>query len=232
MNNRIIEIDGIPIEVIRKKIKNMHLRIYPPDGLVKVSVPLKFSDQLIRQTLQTKGTWIHQQRERIRSRSIIEKGELATGATVAFKGKHYLLIVQEHHGPTHIKINDELMYCYTPPNSSHEQKQRLLDNWYRYQMQIVVPDLIQHWEVIVGVTVSQWGIKKMKTRWGSCNTKAGRIWLNLNLIKKPQICMEYVLVHELVHLLEPSHNKRFYQLMSKFMPEWRQYEFLLEGRTL
>ncbi|ARB93353.1 M48 family metallopeptidase [Legionella longbeachae] len=227
----IIELDGISIEITRKQVKNMHLRIYPPDGLVKVSVPLKFSEQLIRQTLQTKGAWIHQQRERIRSRSVIESSELETGATVVFKGKQYLLIVEEHHGPEQIKINDELMYCYTQPNSSHEQKQKLLDNWYRYQMQILLPDLIRYWESVVGVKVSQWGIKKMKTRWGSCNTKVARIWLNLNLIKKPQICMEYVLVHELVHLLEPSHNKRFYQLMSKFMPEWRQYEFLLEGRA-
>ncbi|KTD55086.1 zinc metalloprotease [Legionella sainthelensi] len=228
----IIELDGISIEVTRKKIKNMHLRIYPPDGLVKVSVPIKFSEQLIRQTLHTKGAWIHQQRERIRSRAIIESAELETGATVVFKGKRYLLIIEEHHGPEQIKINNELMYCYIQPNSSHEQKQKLLDNWYRYQMQILLPDLIRQWEDVVGVKVSQWGIKKMKTRWGSCNTKAARIWLNLNLIKKPQICVEYVLVHELVHLLEPSHNKRFYQLMSQFMPEWRQYEFLLEGRAL
>lgn len=228
----IIEFDGISIEVTRKKIKNMHLRIYPPDGLVKVSAPLKFSEQLIRKTLEAKGEWIHKQRERMRNNPIIEKCTLETGSTVVFQGKHYLFIVQENQGPTQIKINDEIMYCYVKPNSSYVQKQILLDNWYRYQLQALLPDLIKHWEIIVGVKVSQWGIKKMKTRWGSCNTKAARIWLNLNLIKKNPICLEYVLVHELVHLLEPSHNNRFYHFMNKFMPEWRQYECLLEGRAL
>lgn len=228
----IIELDGIPIEISRKKIKNMHLRIYPPDGLVKVSAPLRFSEQLIRQNLESKTAWIHQQRERIRNRALAEECTFATGATVPFKGKKYLLIIEEHHGPTQIKINDELMYCFTQPNSSPPQIQTILERWYKHQMQILLPDLIQHWETIIGVKVSEWGIRKMKTRWGSCNTKAARIWLNLNLIKKPTICLEYVLVHELIHLLEPSHNKRFYELMSQFMPQWREYEYQLEGRML
>ncbi|MGL5743175.1 MAG: M48 family metallopeptidase [Legionella sp.] len=228
----IIELDGIPIEILRKKIKNMHLRIYPPDGLVKVSVPLKFSEQLIRQNLETKSTWIRKQRDRILSMTPIENTTLETGTRVVFQGKHYLLIIEEHHGHEHIQIKDELMYCYTQPNRTYEQKQTLLENWYKLQMHRVLPYLIQYWEKIVGVKVAQWGIRKMKTRWGSCNTKAARIWLNLNLMKKQPICLEYVLVHELVHLLEPSHNKRFYALMSQFMPQWRDYDSLLEGRVL
>lgn len=210
----------------------MHLRIYPPDGLVKVSAPLRFSEQLIRQSLESKSAWIHQQRERIRNRSVEEDCTFKMGSTVAFLGKKYLLIIEEHHGPTQIKLNNELIYCYTQPNSSPTQIQTILERWYKQQMQILLPDLIQHWEAVIGVKVAQWGIRKMKTRWGSCNTKAARIWLNLNLIKKKSICLEYVLVHELVHLLEPSHNKRFYGLMSKFMPQWREYEYQLEGRVL
>ncbi len=228
----IIELDGIPIEISRKKIKNMHLRIYPPDGVVKVSAPLRFSEQLIRQSLESKSAWIHQQRERIRNRAVIEECTFETGSTVAFRGKQYLLIIEEHHGPAQIKINEELMYCYTQPNSTPTQIQTILERWYKQQMQMLLPDLIQYWEAVVGVKVVEWGIRKMKTRWGSCNTKAARIWLNLNLIKKPSICLEYVLVHELVHLLEPSHNKRFYGLMSKFMPQWHEYEYQLEGRVL
>ncbi|HHF7365815.1 TPA: M48 family metallopeptidase [Legionella bozemanae] len=228
----IIEFDGIPIEILRKKIKNMHLRIYPPDGLVKVSAPLRFSEQLIRQSLESKSAWIHQQRERIRNRPVEEDCPFKMGSTVAFQGKKYLLIIEEHHGPTQIKINNELMYCYTQPNSSPAQIQTILERWYKQQMQALLPELIQHWEAVIGVKVAEWGIRKMKTRWGSCNTKAARIWLNLNLIKKSSICLEYVLVHELIHLLEPSHNKRFYGLMSKFMPQWREYEYQLEGRVL
>ncbi len=226
----IIELDGIPIEIIRKPIKNMNLRIYPPDGLVKVSAPLKFSERVIRQTLEQKKSWIHEQRERIRSRATPECSALETGATIAFMGKNYLLIIEEHQGPTQVIIQDTLIHCYTRPNSSQAQRQNIIDNWYKRQMESILPALIQHWETIVGVKVAQWGIKKMKSRWGSCNTQVARICLNLNLIKKNQLCLEYVLVHELVHLLEPSHNQRFYRLMSTFMPQWRDYEYLLEGR--
>ncbi|WP_454786115.1 M48 family metallopeptidase [Legionella sp. WA2024007413] len=228
----IIELDGIPIEISRKKIKNMNLRIYPPDGLVKVSVPLRFSEQLIRQSLESKSAWIHKQRERIRNRAVLEACTFETGSTIVFRGNKYLLIIEEHYGPAQIKIQNELIYCYTQPNSTPTQIQTLIEGWYKQQMQRLLPELIHRWEAIVGVKVAEWGIRKMKTRWGSCNTRAARIWLNLNLIKKPPICLEYVLVHELVHLLEPSHNQRFYGLMSKFMPQWREYEYHLEGRIL
>ena len=227
----IIEIDGILIEVLKKPIKNMNLRIYPPDGLVKVSAPLSFSDRFIRKHLQEKSDWIRAQRERIRERSSYKEELLQTGASVAFKGKNYLLIVEEHNGPSQIKIQDELIYCYTQPNTSPMQITTLFERWYRREMDSLLPELIKQWEIVIGVKVAEWGIKKMKTRWGSCNTRAGRIWLNLSLIKKPISCLEYVLVHELVHLLEASHNQRFYALMTQFMPEWREYQFLLEGKN-
>jgi predicted metal-dependent hydrolase len=226
----IIEIDGISIEITKKPIKNMSLRIYPPDGLVKVSAPLKYSERLIRHHLEEKKQWIHAQRERIRTSSQYEEESFQTGSTLPFQGKNYLLIIDEHNGPTHIKINEELIHCYIPPNTSLLKIKALFERWYRQEMERVVPDLIKHWEAIIKVQVAQWGIKKMKTRWGSCNTRAHRIWLNLNLIKKPIECLEYVLVHELVHLLEASHNARFYGLMTQFMPEWRHYQFLLEGK--
>ena len=227
----IIEIDGISIEILRKPIKNMNLRIYPPDGLVKVSAPLSFSEHFIRQYLQEKSDWIHNQRNRIRGRSSPQEEVLQTGATIPFKGKNYLLIIEEHHGPSQIKIKDELIHCYIQENASQMQRQTLIERWYRREMESLIPELLRHWEIIIGVNVAQWGIKKMKTRWGSCNTRARRIWLNLNLIKKPAPCLEYVLVHELVHLLEASHNQRFYALMTQFMPQWREYQYLLEGKN-
>lgn len=228
----IIEIDGIPIELIRKSIKNMNLRIYPPDGVVKVSAPKSFSDRFIRNYLQEKSGWIQAHRERIRERSAYKEELLQTGATVAFKGKNYLLIVEEHHGPAKIRVQDDLIYCYAKPNSSQAYLSGLFDHWYRQELTSLLPELIKQWEPIIGVKVAEWGIKKMKTRWGSCNTRARRIWLNLSLIKKPVVCLEYVLVHELVHLLEASHNQRFYALMTQFMPQWREYQYLLEGKNL
>lgn len=227
----IIELDGIKVELIRKAVKHVNLRVYPPDGLVKISAPLKFSERMLRQILKQKITWIHQQRERILNRVTIEHQGLETGITIPFKGKNYLLLITEHNGPSHIEIKDELILCYTQPQSSQEQRQVLVDKWYHQQMATLLPDLIQHWEKIIGVKVAQWGIRKMKTRWGSCATQKARISLNLNLIKKPQECLEYVLVHELIHLLEPSHNQRFYKLMSSFMPQWRDYKQLLEEHS-
>ncbi|BCA94072.1 zinc metalloprotease [Legionella antarctica] len=226
----IIEIDGISIEIIKKPIKNMNLRIYPPNGLVKVSAPLSFSEQFIRQYLQEKNDWIRNQRNRIRERSSYQEEVFQTGATIKFKGQSYLLLIEEHNGPSHIKVKDELIHCYIQQNPSPMQIQMLIERWYRREMESLIPELIKQWETVIGVTVAQWGIKKMKTRWGSCNTRARRIWLNLNLIKKPVLCLEYVLVHELVHLVEASHNKRFYTLMTQFMPQWREYQYLLEGK--
>lgn len=227
----IIEIDGIPIELLRKPIKSINLRIYPPDGLVKVSAPMRFSEQLIRQHLQAKSEWIRTHRDRIKNNAPCKDELLQTGTSVQFMGKSYFLIITEHNGPSQIKINAEVMYCYIQPNSSEAQKQKLIEQWYRREMESLIPELIKYWEIKIGVKVVQWGIKKMKTRWGSCNTRARRIWLNLSLIKKPLLCLEYVLVHELVHLLEASHNQRFYALMTQFMPNWREHQFTLEGKS-
>lgn len=223
------EIDGIPIELTRKSIKNVNLRIYPPHGLVKVSAPLCFSEQKIRRFLQEKSPWIHRQRALINTRFLAAKETTPPENHLAFKGNNYLLMITFHHGPAHITINEDTIYCYAPEGYEQNQIEQLIDTWYRRELCELLPKLFAHWEAIIGVSTKEWGIKKMKTRWGSCNTQAKRIWLNLNLIKKPTICLEYVLVHELVHLLEASHNKRFYQLMTQFMPQWRSYKTLLEN---
>lgn len=226
----IIELDGIPIHILRKPVKSMHLRIYPPDGTVKLSTPLKSSERLIRNVLEQKTRWIHEQRARILNRPSADEPVLQTGAFIPWQGKNYLLIIEEHNGPGSVQRTDELIQCYLPHNSSQAQRQKIIECWYKQQMMLLLPQLILDWETIIGVKVNQWRIRKMKTRWGSCNPRAARIWLNLSLIKKPQVCLEYVLVHELIHLLEPSHNQRFYDLMSKFMPRWQEYHQLLEGR--
>lgn len=228
----IIELNGISIKILRKAIKNINLRIYPPDGSVQVSVPLRISEAKIRQTLEQKITWIQKQHELIRKRSAAENTPLATGSSILFMGKKYSLIIEEQHGPKQMRVDQECIYCYIPPKTSQTHLQALIDMWYKQQMSLILPPIIVHWEQIVGVKVSEWKIKKMRTRWGSCNTRVGRIWLNLNLIKKPRECLEYVLVHELVHLHEPSHNKRFYRLMNQFMPQWQEYQYLLEQRYI
>lgn len=226
----IIEINGIAIEVIKKPIKNMHLRIYPPDGRVRVSAPLHFKEKTIFAFLQQQSLWIDAQLKRIKARNPTKEVQLETGSTILFKGETYTFILQRHHGPAHIECREAFIYCYAPHTATALQITNLLELWYKNEMQMLLPPLIKHWESIINVQVAEWGIKKMKTRWGSCNTRAQRIWLNLNLIKKPLLCLEYVLVHELIHLLEASHNQRFYRLMEQFMPQWREYDYLLEGK--
>lgn len=230
IKTQIVEVDGIPVEITKKLIKNFTIRIYPPDGAVKVSAPARFSNQLIRRNIEEKKAWIHEQRERFQAMPRIMEPVLQTGSTIEFLGSNYLVHLTEHYGPSHLTLQDDVLHCYVKHNATEAEKKALLDRWYKRQMEALLPDLINHWSSIVGVHVAEWGLRSMKTRWGSCNIQARRIWLNLTLMKKPQICLEYVLVHELVHLLEASHNQRFYNLMSRFMPDWRHHQILLEGR--
>lgn len=227
----IIELNGLAIEIIKKPIKNMTLRIYPPDGRVKVSAPLHFKELLIKRFLMEKSEWIDRQRVRIKEHATEQDLILKTGSALFFKGQRCTLVLNEHNGPSHVHYGEGLITCYIPPNAAQEHTNCLLERWYRAEIESMLPAMLSHWQSIIGVRVAEWGIKKMKTRWGSCNTRAHRIWLNLNLIKKPVGCLEYVLVHELIHLLEPSHNQRFYQFMDHYMPQWREYDFLLEGKT-
>lgn len=226
----LLEIAGLSIKITKKRIKNVNLRICPPDGIVKVSVPMHYKEPVIREFITQKYAWIEQQRARIQSHCKEQNPLMRTGIVISFKGEDYSLVLKEHYGPKHVECKDGFIYCFIHHNPTQAEIINLLDCWYKQQMQILLPDLIKHWQSIVGVEVAAWGIKKMKTRWGSCNTRTQRIWLNLNLIRKPMSCLEYVLVHELVHLHEASHNQRFYQLMDHFMPQWRQYDFLLEGK--
>lgn len=228
MNKTHLEIDGLIIEIIRKPIKNLHLRIYPPDGQVKISVPLKLSIDLIRRQIESKRDWILTQQARLKTTIIEQPLQFETNECHYFLGKQYPLVVHENSDTMQIFLEQDKLVCLFKVNTTLLQKQQLLQKWYRKQMTQLIPELISRWESIIPVKVIEWGIKIMKTRWGSCNTRASRIWLNLNLIKKPLECLEYVLVHEMVHLLEASHNKRFYMFMDQFLPQWRDMKKLLE----
>ena len=221
MENFQIEVDGISIEICRKPIKNMHLRIYPPDGLVRVSAPLKLSLNLIYKQIEAKQEWLHAQRARLQALPRITELLFHPGEQHYFLGNAYTLTLIEDQTIGKVTLEDNLLCLNTPPNSTLHQKELALKKWYQHQMHLIVHDLIKKWQPIINVEVATWGTKTMKTRWGSCNTRTHRIWLNLLLIKKPLACLEYVLVHEMVHLLEASHNKRFHQFMDQFMPNWR-----------
>lgn len=218
-----IEISGIPVEVVRKKIKNLHLRIVSPEGRVRVTAPFRVSDEAVRQMVVSRLTWIRRHQDRVVMVARTSPREIVTGECHYVQGQRYQLDVVERHGPPSVNLlNDTTIILQVRPQMGREQREALLHRWYRQRLQAQIPQLITRWEERMGVTVAEWGIKKMKTRWGTCNIKARRIWLSLELAKKPAVCLESVLVHEMVHLLERHHNARFKGLMDQLLPEWRK----------
>lgn len=218
-------LDGIPIDIQQKPIKSIRLRVYKPDGYICVSAPLFLSLSRIEQQIVAKRDWIIQQHTKFKAQVVtlnIETGELHP-----FLGKHYELHLQVTNKKPWIEFTDNNIQLHIQANPSFLDKERVLNNWYRQQMMNVLPTLITKWENIIGVNAQQYRIRLMKSRWGSCNTRDKRITLNLNLIKKPLQCLEYVLVHELIHILEPGHNKRFYAFMQQFLPDWKTCQTLL-----
>ena len=209
------DLDRIRVQVVRKPIKNLILRVYSPDE-VKLSAPLRLSNQAIADYLWSKQAWIQLQCQRLAAipRMINHESILLWGEVYPYT---------QHLTPRRMYItqDEQGIHGFFPQHATLATRQRVLHAWLRQQLMEGLPALIQHWQTIIGVEVREWGIKAMKTRWGSCNPRAQRIWLNLQLIHKPPACLQAVLVHELVHLLEPSHNSRFYALMTQFLPEWR-----------
>lgn len=230
MKNSLFVIDGIEVTILRKRIKNVHLRIYPPDGRLFMSVPNRTSERHIRQILADKLPWIKAQQNNVVSSIFHNPKRFINGETHYFLGQPYdLQLIHSSKTSNIYLVGQNILIMDIPPDWCAEYKQQLLDQWYRQQLKQLLPDLIHHWELIIGKTVREWGIKKMKTRWGTCNPAARRIWLNLELAKRPLSCLNYIVVHEMVHFFERSHNERFTYYMDQFMPEWRLYDVELKA---
>jgi predicted metal-dependent hydrolase len=219
-----IEIRGIPVEIVRKEIRNLHLAVYPPKGRVRVAVPRHLTDEAVRLAVITRLGWIRRKQREYAQQSRQSSREYLSGESHYVQGKRYRLRVVEHDGPPSVAIrNRSILELRVRKGTGLEKCEAVLQQWYRQRLRKRIPALIAKWEPKVGVEVADWGIKRMKTRWGTCNAAAGRIWLNLELAKKPLPCLEYIVVHEMVHLLERRHNDRFRELMDKLMPRWRAY---------
>jgi hypothetical protein len=220
--HQILEINDMQVEVFRKSIKNLHLSVHPPHGKVRVSAPLWLDDEAIRLAIVSRLGWIRRQQAQFAQQERQSVREMVTGESHYVQGRRYRLDVIEHQGAPAVTIrNNTTLELRVRPGSTQQKREVVLSQWYRQQLREQVPALIAKWEPIVGVEVAEWSIKKMKTRWGTCNIAARRIWLNLELAKKPVACLEYILVHEMVHLLERHHNDRFRAYMDRFMPQWR-----------
>lgn len=220
-----MKIGDLLIDVVKKDIKNLHLGVYPPDGRVRIASPSKVSDESIRLFAISKLSWIKKQQAKFQAQSRQSPREYVSGESHYYKGDRYLLNVIYHQAPPKVVIrNKTYIDLYVREGSSQQQREKVLIEWYRQQLKAELPDLIAQWQQIIGVSINDWGVKKMRTKWGTCNIQAKRIWLNLELIKKPQHCLEYVIVHELVHLLERNHGDLFKAYMNKFMPNWMFYK--------
>jgi predicted metal-dependent hydrolase len=217
-----ITVGGLPVDVVRKAIKNLHLGVYPPHGRVRVAAPLRVSDNAVRLAVIGKLGWIKQQRKKFDAQPRQSAREMASGESHFFLGQRYRLHVVQDVGPAKVIVrNKSTIELYVRHDSTVEQRERVLQHWYRQQLKELIPPLLQKWQGVLNVEVREWAIKKMKTKWGACNVEARRIWLNLELAKKPVQCLEYIIVHELIHLLERHHNDKFTALMNKFLPQWK-----------
>ncbi|PZQ14747.1 MAG: metal-dependent hydrolase [Rhodanobacter denitrificans] len=228
-----IEVRGIPVEIVRKDIKNLHVGVYPPKGRVRVAAPLLLDDEAIRLAVITRLGWIRRQQEGFHEQDRQSLREMVTGESHYFLGRRYRLDVVEREGPPTIELpNNAIMLLCVRPGTDRGARDALLQRWYRRQICEQLPALVEKWEARTGVQVAEIRVKRMKTRWGTCNSDAKRIWLNLELVKKPICCLEYVLAHEMVHLLERHHNERFRKLMDAAMPQWRLYREKLNRTPL
>lgn len=228
MNTKIdryhIDIRGISVEVVRKDIKNFYIGVHPPNGRVRVSVPLRLDDDAVRMAVISRLGWIRRKQAAFEGQDRQSQREFVTGESHYFAGKRYRLDVVAQEGPPKVWLpNNTKIALRVRPGSDRDTREAVMQRWYRQHLRSQLPPLLEKWEAKLGVSVNEVRIRKMKTLWGSCNVAAKRIWLNLELAKKPESCLVYVLVHEMVHLLERAHNDRFRALMDSFLPQWRIY---------
>ena len=218
-----IHLGEMAVDVVQKSIKNIHLSVYPPDGKVRIAAPLHMDLDMIRVFAISKLGWIKQQQDKLRGQLRQSPREFLDRESHYVWGKRYLLKVVEHDVPPRVTLTHGTLVLQIRPGAAEAKRQSVLDEWFRQQLKIETHALIAKWAPHIGVAVPTFTARKMKTKWGSCTPAAQSLLINLELAKKPPECLEYIVVHELTHLLEPSHNARFIALMTKFMPKWRFY---------
>ena len=228
-----ITVGGIAVDVVRKDIKNLHLGVYPPHGRVRVAAPLVVSDEAVRLAVIDKLGWIRRQKAKFAEQPRQSQREMVSGESHYFLGRRYRLRVHEHDGPARVALRGvAILDLFVRPGAAPDLREAALMRWHRAQLKALIPPLLEKWQPVLGVQVATWGVKAMKTKWGSCNATARRVWFNLELAKKPPQCLEYIVVHELTHLVERRHNDRFLALVSACMPQWRHHRYVLNRSPL
>lgn len=217
-----MQIGELEIEVVKKDIKNIHLAVYPPKGKVRIAVPKDVNEKTIRLYAISKLGWINKNRRKFAKQDRQSNREFVDRESHYLFGRKYLLKIVESNKPQGVSIKGKtIIELSVKPGTDREQRQRVLEDFYREELKKHITDLLDKWQEKTSIQVKHYGVKKMKTKWGTCNQEARRIWLNLELAKKPLGCIEYILVHEMIHIKERLHNDRFHALMSQFMPRWK-----------
>ena len=227
-----IEISGIKIEVQKKNIKNLHLVVAPPDGKVRVSAPMHLSDESIAMFVRTKLGWIKKQQEKFKKQPRQTEREYVSGETLYVWGQQYFLRVDYSYKGNSLVLEGNEAILTVRKESTASQREAFVNEWYRALLKEKIETYLPRWEKITGLHCDSWQTKYMTTRWGTCNTNTGKIWLNLQLAKKPIECLEYVILHELTHLKVRNHSKEFVALMDQYMPYWREIKKLLNDLKL
>lgn len=229
---RKLVVAGISVTVTRKKIKNVHLSVYPPKGAVRMSAPLRMNDETLRVFLVAKVGWIRAQQKKLQETQRETLREYINRESHYLWGARLLLSVKEESALATVEVKSRQMILRVRPGSTLESREAVVYAWYRDQVRDVAAQYITKWEEKLKVHVNTLFVQKMKTKWGSCNTSKKNIRLNTELGKKPKECLEYIVVHELIHLLEPSHNARFQELMDINLPNWRRLRSQLNSSPL
>jgi predicted metal-dependent hydrolase len=216
-----LKLGNVTVDVTLKDIKNVHLSVYPPAGRVRISAPKRMNIDTIRVFAVSKLDWIKQQQRKLREQERETTREYLDRESHYVWGKRYLLAVSESDQTPSVELKHGRLHLRVRPGTTEDKKHALADGWYRDQMRQAVPPLIAKWEPLLSVKVERFFVQRMRTKWGGCNPGRRSIRLNSDLARKPRQCLDYIVVHEMVHLLEPTHSARFIALMDRFMPQWR-----------
>jgi predicted metal-dependent hydrolase len=227
-----LTVRGIDVDVVYKDIKNLHIAVYPPLGRVRVAAPGRLDDEHVRLAVIQRLPWIKRQRKRLQDAVRQSSREMVSGESHYVAGVRHRLTVVERPGRPHVELRGERLLLFVPQGADTPVRLRVLQEWQRSRLRAAIPPLIERWQPAIGRTVPRWSIRRMKTKWGSCNRETGHIQFNLELAKKHPRCLEYIVVHEMTHLLELGHGERFAKLMDGFLPDWRSRRDELNGAPL
>jgi len=227
-----LELGDLDVEVVLKDIKNLHLRVYPPSGHVRISAPRRMSLDRIRAFALSKLDWIRRRQAKLREEERQTRFDYRDQEIHQVWGEPCVLVVSESdEGPT-VELKEGRLFLRVEPQTGKEKRKALIEAWYRQELGKALPPLLARWQPLLGVNIARVSLRQMKTLWGSCSPKARTLRINTELAKKPVECLEYIVVHELTHLMEPSHNARFARLMDRSLPRWRDYRKVLNHRPV